>query len=201
MKNRKLAIVVGLMGVMSVSLVAKPIYNEVKAIFNPTIQYVLDGEEVLQGKGALVYKDKIYLPIRDAANVLGVDVDYQNKTVILTKPKEEAIQEPEIEIQEPVEIEEPIVEIEQSRQVFSGEVKDIDLENNIIHVVYENSNEVLLSVNDAQFFGKHGEITDKMIYRLEDVKIGMMIDGLKSEIDALSFPARSSASLINIHLE
>lgn len=84
MNSRKFILVASLVGAMSINAIAQPIYEEVKALFNPSIQYTLDGEEVLAGKGALVVDGTIYMPLRDAGAAFGLGVHYEDQTVILT---------------------------------------------------------------------------------------------------------------------
>ena len=189
--KRKLLMVVGLVGAMGVGVMANPLYQEVKAIFNPTLQYELDGEEVLQGKGGLVYQDKVYLPIRDVATILGIDVEYKDKTVILKN---------KVNIEEKPEIKLPIAE-EKLSEDFKGTVLNVDLENSRITILNDKDIEIVLNVSkETSFFGKHGDITDKRLYNIQDLKEGMEISGSKSQIETASFPAQSAVYVINIEI-
>lgn len=64
---------------------AEPVIQDIAAKFNPGIKYTLNGEEILKDKGALVYEDRVYIPIRDVSEALGISVDYKDETVILSQ--------------------------------------------------------------------------------------------------------------------
>lgn len=86
MKLSKKAFITAMaVGSLSFSAVAAAgtVIQDVAAKFNPGIKYTLDGQEILKDKGALVYEDRVYIPVRDTAEALGISVDYKDETVIL----------------------------------------------------------------------------------------------------------------------
>ncbi len=70
-------------------VMASPVLQDISAKFNPEIKYTLNGEEILKGQGALVYEDRVYVPVRSLSEVVGMEVDYKDGTVILNDAKEE----------------------------------------------------------------------------------------------------------------
>lgn len=76
------AIIAGSLSVSAIA-VAEPVIQDISAKFNPEIKYTLNGKEIMEGKGALVYEDRVYIPVRDVSESLGINVDYKDNTVIL----------------------------------------------------------------------------------------------------------------------
>lgn len=90
MKSSKKSIITAIVaGSLSVSAIAiaEPVIKDISAKFNPGIKYTLNGKEIMEGKGALVYEDRVYIPVRDVSESLGIDVDYKDNTVILEQNK------------------------------------------------------------------------------------------------------------------
>ena len=75
---------------------ASPAIQDISAKFNPNIKYTLDGEEILEGQGAIVYQDRVYLPVRKISEAIGMDVDYENETVILKSAVETETKQQEV---------------------------------------------------------------------------------------------------------
>lgn len=180
MKNKKLLLVLGLIGVMGTSVMAKPVYEEIKTFFNPNIKYTLNGEEVLKDKGAIIYKDKVYLPIRDAATVLDVDIDYQNQTVMLKNNKEEVV------------IEDIIKEDDEDRSMsFEGIIKDIDIENNRVLIKdFAKDSELVLTLLDDTKILKDGS---EKVFNIKDLNEGIKISGQRAIFETLSLPPQTPA--------
>ncbi len=87
-KATKLITTVTVIGLMATGAVAADLIEDVAAKYNHGVKYTLNGEEVMAGKGALVYQDRVYVPIREISETLGVDIDYKDSTVIMTQDKE-----------------------------------------------------------------------------------------------------------------
>lgn len=84
MRTSKKAIVIALLGgSLSVSAMADTVIKDISAKFNPGIKYTLNGNEIMEGEGALVYEDRVYIPVRKVSESLGINVDYKDNTVIL----------------------------------------------------------------------------------------------------------------------
>lgn len=189
MKNRKLFIVLGLVGIMGISVFAKPLYQEVMVLLNTDIKYTLDEQEVLKGKGALVFADKVYLPIRDAANVLDVDIDYKDKKVILTTKKEVVNPKKETIPYESEEIVYPVYGKENVRESFKGKIEEIDLKNNIVLIEVESKDNyggilMNLKVNDkTTIYSRNMNSTNLNSGKcsINDLKTGMVVNGVKEE--------------------
>ena len=87
--STKIFFIVLAVSVMEGSAVGAPLLEDITAKFNPNIRYTLNGE-VLEGNGALVYNDRVYVPVRDFSEMLGLDVDYdESGIVILNQNKNE----------------------------------------------------------------------------------------------------------------
>ncbi|MGL4345054.1 MAG: stalk domain-containing protein, partial [Cellulosilyticaceae bacterium] len=79
----KTLMVVGVIGVLGFSLTAAPLIQEVKAQLKYNLAYTLNGQNVLEGTGGLIYKDQVYVPLRDVATTLGATVSYKDGQVTM----------------------------------------------------------------------------------------------------------------------
>lgn len=96
-KKNKVLLSCVLLSSISLTVLAAPIIQEsVTAYFKSNLQYELNGEEVMKGKGGIVYNDKVYVPLRDTAELLGANVEYKNDTVVITKKVKHSVETPQV---------------------------------------------------------------------------------------------------------
>lgn len=192
MKNKltqktKVLAMVGAISVMSISTIAAPIIQEVKANFKSNISYTLNGENVLEGKGGLVYNDQVYVPVRDIAKTLGFTVDYKNDTVIMNNQTNSNTRE--TKDNDATETVNDAITIEKAL------IKNINLEGKQVTILPEGKedkpeNYLILTVGENTTIG-HYKV--KRLFALEDLAEGMSVSVSHSPISTRSLPPQSPA--------
>ncbi len=101
LKSKKLSfIILGTSLLTCTSIMAAPVLKEIKAYLNPSIQYTLDGESILEASQTISYNNRNYVSVADLATALGLEVSYKNNTVSFTSPKSEVVTVPQAIIKE-----------------------------------------------------------------------------------------------------
>lgn len=175
MKKIKYLIPILIVSSISVATLASPILKEIKAHYKQNLQYTLNGDEVLLGKGGLIYEDRVYIPLRDMAELLDINVDYKDNTVIL---KEKTVLK-----------DEELVKKEGIH--FSGLVKSINYEEREILILREGQedifeNYILLRLTDDSLVKN----LDNEKSSLEVLEVGTEIKGTHSPHMTFSIPAQ-----------
>lgn len=134
--STKAVVVIGAVGVMAGSAIGAPVLEDVTAKFNAGIRYTLNGEEVLEGTGGLVYNDRVYVPVRAVSEMLGVKVDYDDSGIVILE--QEVKEEAQPETEEKAELVEKSTDIK-----FNG--KEYEFKVSVPSVVAEN---VTLKTNE-----------------------------------------------------
>ena len=197
MKNKltqktKVLAAVGILSAMSISTIAAPIIQEVKANLKANISYTLNGENVLEGKGGLVYNNQVYIPVRDVANTLGFTVDYKNDTVIMNT--KEVIDTKGIQGEPIADPKADTITIEKAV------IKTINLESKQVTILPEGKedkveNYLVLNLGSETTIGHYKA---KRLFALEDLTEGMQVRVTHSPMLTRSIPAQSPAFNITI---
>ena len=93
-------IIIGTSLLVCTSIMAAPVLKEIKAYLNPSIQYTLDGESILESTQTISYNNRNYVSVADLATALGLEVSYENNTVSFTSPQSEVVTVPQATIKE-----------------------------------------------------------------------------------------------------
>lgn len=177
-KSKKLSfIMIGTSLFMCTSLIAAPMLKEIKAYLNPSIQYTLDGESILENTQTISYHNKNYVSIADLANALGLQISYENNTVSLTSPKEEVV-----------------VNIPQAT------IKEVVTDSNQVVILPEDKEDtpahyLILNIN-AKTTIKDTESAHT--YTLEELKEGMTLSVEHSPMMTRSLPPQTAAYSITL---
>ncbi|MGL4738430.1 MAG: hypothetical protein ACRCW2_13345 [Cellulosilyticaceae bacterium] len=188
----KALMVAGVVGVLGFSVVAAPVIEEVKAQLKYNLSYSLNGESILEDKGGLVYKDQVYLPLRDVANALGVAVEYKDGHVILGEAAPagaKAIKED----QAPA--------VAETMTIKKATIVEVDVENKMVTVLPEGLkdeviNYIVLNVDETET--SIGHFKNKMRYALADLEVGMEVSAIHKSMMTMSIPAQTPAISITI---
>ena len=73
---------------MSLPLVAQPALESIQAYLNPTLSFMVDGNDVELEHTPITYEDTTYLPIAEISRLIGKEVSYEYGTVIINTPTE-----------------------------------------------------------------------------------------------------------------
>ena len=190
--STKTFVVVSAVGIMAVSVFGAPVIKDITVKFNPNMRFTLNGEEVLEEKGALVYNDRVYVPVRDFSELLGMEVDYDESGIVVLKQTENE------EVEENTENTENTAFVEKSTDIkFNGSdyefrvslpsvvadyatLKTDENENNTYCMIYFEKDNNTAIIGTYTFF--KAEDYDAMdpaqtpvpteVYRLNDVVVG-----------------------------
>lgn len=190
----KVLTLAGVIGVMSISAIAAPILKEVKASFKSDIEYRLNDAKVMEGTGALVYDNTVYLPIRAVAETLDLEVDYKDGILTMNTP---SVNE-NSKITGPGETA-PAQEKE-TLTIEEATIKEINNETSQVTVLpkgKEDKVENYIVLNVAQDTSI-AHFKNKRIYTLADLKKDMVIKAEHSLIMTRSIPAQTPAIAITI---
>lgn len=158
----KTGLIIGIISGIGVTTIAQPVIQSVTAYLRQDIKYTLDGESVLKDKGALMYKDTVYVPLRAISNILGISVDFNDNTVMM-HTEDTIVETPWGQENLNVLKEATIVD------VLTAEGEIIVVENG-----KTNSIENYIIVNAKSAPIKHEN--NKRAYAFSDLEIGMKID-------------------------
>lgn len=188
MKFGKL-IAVGLLATVGLSTVVNAATQAISAYLRDDVTYTLDAKPILNGEKAVVFEDKIYLPLRAVSEALGLDVDYKNGQVILTTKTESEDKVDNTEVN-PVLAEcdiqkATIVEVDttENKLVVSTDANDLDNPlNQIIVYVTDNTNIA------------HNK--NKMAYQLTDLTKGETVAIKTNGQMTMSLPGQTTAEAV-----
>ncbi len=171
---RKLIGVCGVMGLLSIPIVAKPVVEKVQVWWDETITYTLEGEDILEDVETLTYKDKYYVEVSELGEALGFDVTIDADEVAISK-KEASVD---------------------YKTIDRAVIKAIDLEAGIITILPEGlsdktANDILLHVADDTTLVRHEK--NRMAYRLESLTEGTYVEVRHAVFMTASLPPQTSA--------
>lgn len=86
-KGLKLLAISLTIGALSIPVIAKPALQKIEAFLNPTLTYMLDGEEVMDGVDAITYKDTTYISLAELNKALGHEISYDNGVITIKTPE------------------------------------------------------------------------------------------------------------------
>lgn len=180
LKSKKLPfIIVGTSLLVCTSIIAAPVLKEIKAYLNPSIQYTLDGEAILDGTKTISYNNKNYVSVADLANALGLEVSYANNTVSFTSSTADRLE---------------VVTIP------NATIKEVLLDSNQIVILPEGAKDtptnylVLNTSTETTIRSTASEHT----YTLKDLKEGMTLSVEHSPMMTRSIPAQTAAYTITL---
>lgn len=194
-KNKLIAIAtIATISSLSIATIASPILENIKAQYHHGITYELDGNPVMDGQGGIMYKGKVYVPLRSVSETLGVEINYENgKVYMLSVPKN-------------FENKLPVADntgdtITDSKLLFTeGQIINISEDFEQITLKTNDGSELILNTNnkgaDKKTEVKHE--VNKRMYQLEDLEIGMSILAEHSAAMTKSLPAQTETYKITI---
>lgn len=185
LKSKKVIAIVMATSLVAVPVVARPVMQKVQAYLNPSIEYVLDGEEILEGTTTVNYKDKNYVSVAELSKALGKEITIQGNKVILTTPNTESQPETSDKTGK-VTIQKAII-------------KEIDTKNNQVTILADGKgnsvyNYLTLNVTEtgeSETLIRHE--LNKARYVLEDLKEGMAVKVVHSSMQTYSIPPQTPA--------
>lgn len=188
----KALMVAGVVGVLGFSVVATPMMEEVKAQLKYNLSYSLNGNSILEGKGGLVYKDQVYLPLRDLANALGVSVEYKDGQVILGEATPSGAK---------AKTDEQTPAVSETVTIEKATIVAVDVENKMVTVLPAGKedkveNYIVLNVDETQT--SIGHFKNKMLYPLSALEVGMEVSAVHKSMMTMSIPAQTPAINITI---
>lgn len=191
--NKKL-IAATLFSAMAISISAAPVLEKVVAYFNPAITYSLDGENILEGQGGLVYDDSVYIPVRAVSEALGISVDYiDGKVVLGTSPIDSS------DIIETIDVSNhPLMS---TADLPDMKIIDIDSENKTLIVAPVTSDVENPETNYIIHVTEYTSIAhyrNKLAYRFEDLELGQIVDITTCGASSLSLPPQTVAIKITL---
>lgn len=177
LKSKNLSfIIIGTSLLVSTSIIAAPMLKEIKAYLNPSIQYTLDGESILESTQTISYNNRNYVSVADLANALGLEVSYKNNTVSFTSPKEDVVTVPQATIKEILPDSNQIV-------ILPAGAEDTSAHYLILNI---NSETTIKDTESAH------------TYTLKDLKEGMTLSVEHSPMMTRSLPPQTAAYTITL---
>lgn len=166
---------------VALPVVAKPVMQKITAYLNPSIEYIVDGEEVLEEANTINYKGKNYVSVAELANVLGKEVKVEGNKVIISTPTDTP-------------------EINDSDKMVIGKALIKDINGNQVTVLPiglkdKTENYIVVNIGDETIIRNQ---KDKKIYALEDLKEGMFIKAVNGPQMTASLPPQVSAKEVII---
>lgn len=183
MKNKKFITLGIVAAALVVSVSAGPTLEKVMTYYNPFIQYTLDGQPILEGQGAIVYKDSTYVPVRAITEAIGLDVTYENGVVQMSKSNKEKedSQTPTIKDFDY----EAMVITEVREEGTSFVMKDKDETDEAFFVVVHAAEDVHVSHHK-----------NKMAYQFKDLQVGQIVSVKTTGMAMTSLPTQVVATQI-----
>lgn len=163
---------------LALPVVAKPVMQKITAYLNSSVEYIIDGEEVLEDAKTINYKGKNYVSVAELVNVLGKEVKSEGNKVIISTSNTS-------------EIDDKIV-------IGKAVIKDINGEQvSILPNGLEDKveNYLILNIDDKTII-RHQ--INKRIYSVEGLKEGMLIKVVNVSQMTMSLPAQISAKKVII---
>lgn len=172
-------IIVGTSLLVCTSLIAAPVLKEIKAYLNPSIQYTLDGEAILDGTKTISYNNKNYVSVADLANALGLEVSYENNTVSFTSSTADRLE---------------VVTVPKAT------IKEVLLDSNQIVILPEGAkdtptNYLILNTSTETTIK---DTASERTYTLKDLKEGMTLSVEHSPMMTRSMPPQTAAYTITL---
>lgn len=180
LKSKKLPfIIVGTSLLVCTSIIAAPVLKEIKAYLNPSIQYTLDGEAILDGTKTISYNNKNYVSVADLANALGLEVSYENNTVSFTSSTADRLE---------------VVTVPKAT------IKEVLLDSNQIVILPEGAkdtptNYLILNTSTETTIK---DTASEHTYTLKDLKEGMTLSIEHSPMMTRSMPPQTAAYTITL---
>lgn len=180
LKSKKLPfIIVGTSLLVCTSIIAAPVLKEIKAYLNPSIQYTLDGEAILDGTKTISYNNKNYVSVADLANALGLEVSYENNTVSFTSSTADRLE---------------VVTVPKAT------IKEVLLDSNQIVILPEGAkdtptNYLILNTSTETTIK---DTASERTYTLKDLKEGMTLSVEHSPMMTRSMPPQTAAYTITL---
>lgn len=169
-------------GCTSLSVAASPVLEKVSAYINKGITYTLNGETVLEGKGGLVYQDSVYVPLRAVAEVLDVEVNYDNGQISLVQKTSDDANV----------LENGIIECATVMDINADTMQLTILPNGLEDVV-----ENYVIINMSEETAVQHEKT-KAIYTFADIEKGMSVKVEHAPLMTMSIPAQTPGVAVTI---
>lgn len=193
MKYGKL-IAVGLLATVGLSTVVNAATETVSAFLRDDVTYTLNEQPILEGEKAVVYEDKIYLPLRAVSEAIGLDVDYKNGQVILTTPTSaDAKEAKQVEGSDAIVEENPILA---ACDIKEATIVEVDAKENKIVIstdandLNNPNNQIIVYVTEDSNIAHH---MNKMRYTFNDLVAGQKVAIQTSGQMTLSIPAQTTA--------
>lgn len=177
LKSKSLSyILIGTSLLVSTSIIAAPILKEIKAYLNPSIQYTLDGQSILENTQTISYNNRNYVSVADLATALGLEVSYKDSTVTFTSSKEEVL------------------------TISEATIKEILLDSNQIVVLPSGVEDtpthyLVLNINSETIIKDAESVRT---YTLEELKEGMTLSVEHSSVMTRSLPPQTTAYTLTI---
>lgn len=156
----------------SVPLIAKPIMQKINAYINPSIEYSLDGVEILDDSQTIHYKNKNYVSVNDIVKALGKDVTFENGKVVITTPQ-----------------------IQESVTINQATIKEVNEKNNQVTILPAGKEDKLenykiLNVGPETKFSYE---KTKPVVKIGDLKEGMKVKVIQAPFETASIPPQTTA--------
>ncbi|MGL4363000.1 MAG: hypothetical protein ACRCSG_07040 [Cellulosilyticaceae bacterium] len=193
-KNKKFIAITSIaIASLSLSLSAAPILKKVQAYFNPTITYIVEGEEITGTTNALTYRDTTYLPLAEITRLLGDNISYDKGVITITKPDADLNT-----IDENINLISPSIDdiVQQSLTIERAYVTDVDAVNKRITVALENEegevlDTIIFLTSDNTTYSS--AVNPDVTKTFENILVGSPVKIEHSMIMMPSFPAQIEA--------
>jgi len=154
---------------ISSATIAQGMYESIKVFYN-NIKIQVDGKEIETVNKPFIYNDRVYIPIRDVAEGMGCNVEWDNKTKTVITSK--YIDIPECDylngeifvygIITDIDYDNKKIEVEQHFDDNSIEITPLlELSNDITIVLQRNDKKMNLEFSDLRFGEDVGLILNK----------------------------------------
>lgn len=185
-KSKKLSILlVGTSLFLCTSLVAAPVFQNIKGYLNTAISYTLDGKSILKDTTTINYEGRNYVAVADLAKALGLEVSYQNNTVTFTTPKEEVA---------------PLPQAPESVTIAKATIQEVNLESSQVTILPEGrentfTNYIVLNVSEETVIQAE---KNRRFYQINDLETGMSVSVTHSSMMTRSMPPQTPALSITL---
>ncbi|MBU3812675.1 MAG: hypothetical protein H9893_13605, partial [Candidatus Niameybacter stercoravium] len=158
--------------VVSVPLIAQPIMQKITAYIYPSIEYRLDGTEILEDTQTIYYNGRNYVSVNDIVRALGKDVTFENGQVTITTPQ-----------------------YEKSTVIDEAIIKKVDAKNNQVTILPVGkadklTNYKILNVGEET---KLSYEKTKPVVKIGDLKEDMKVKVVQAPFETASIPAQTTA--------
>lgn len=196
MKYGKL-IAVGLLATVGFSTVVNAATETISAFLKDNVTYTLNEQPILEGEKAVVYEDKIYLPLRAISEAVGLEVDYKDGQVMLTTTAS-------VDVKEAKQAEGSDAVVEENPVIAACEIKEativeVDAKDNKIVVstdatdLNNPNNQTIIYITEDTNIAHH---MNKMMYTFADLVEGQKVAIQTNGQMTLSIPAQTTAKAV-----